>query len=250
MKTRFQFVVALTASLWTASLSLAQTPLETAIAYQGYLTNNGAPIVGPTNQLMTFRLFDVPLGGTALSTLSNIPVTIEDSLFTVPLNFATNLWDGNDRWIEVQIGTQVLVPRQKLRPVPYALYALNATPGTCAPWDCSGADVFNTNTGGVGVGTSAPERKLHVFAGSAGTVTANSGADLVVEDDSSTYINLLSPTTLDSAVLFGTPTNAADGGVLYNIAGDRSMYFRTGGNTTRAIISATGNFGIGTTTPA
>lgn len=239
-------------ALLSTSSAFAQAPLETSISYQGYLTNNGATIVGPVNQPMTFRLYDVAAGGTALQTLSNVNVSITNSLFTVPLPFTASLWEGSDRWIEIQIGTQILTPRQKVRPVPYALYALNAAPGTCAPWDCSGANVFNTNTGNVGVGTTTPERKLHVADGSAGAVTAVALASAVFERNSTNYLQLLSPNDSERGILFGDPANTSSGAIVYDGAGasvDR-MSFRTGGNVERMFIGATGNIGIGTSTPS
>src|SRR5205823_12611892 len=41
-------------------------------------------------------------------------------------------------------------------------------------------------TGNVGVGTASPENTLHVFKGSAGSVTANANAPLVVENNGTT----------------------------------------------------------------
>src|SRR5215467_1651768 len=47
--------------------------------------------------------------------------------------------------------------------VPYALYAL-AGPGSGGPWAVNGNNVFNTNTGNVGIGISAPGGKLDIQA--------------------------------------------------------------------------------------
>src|SRR5262249_2533783 len=62
-----------------------QTPLETLITYQGYLTNSNNIIHGPTAYSMTFRLYSVATGGTALATVTQ-NVTVENSLFSADIN--------------------------------------------------------------------------------------------------------------------------------------------------------------------
>lgn len=96
--------------------------------------------------------------------------------------------------------------------------------------------------GNVGIGTSAPESNLHVFRGSAGSVTANSNAVLVVENAANNYINLLTPSTSESGVLFGDNLNVQDGGIIYN--GANQMHLRTNGNVNRLTIDPDGNTGI------
>lgn len=95
----------------------------------------------------------------------------------------------------------------------------------------------------VGIGTTAPERKLHIFNGSAGTVTANANAPLVVEDNINTYINVLAPSANERGILFGDELNAQDGGIIYNGASN-SLQFRTNGNATRMSLSSTGNLSV------
>jgi hypothetical protein len=97
--------------------------------------------------------------------------------------------------------------------------------------------------GRLGVGTSVPERKLHVFNGSAGAVVANVNAPLVVENSTHSYINVLAPAASERGILFGDPGNAQDGGIVY-IGSNNSMHFRTNGNVTRMTLSSTGNLDI------
>jgi hypothetical protein len=60
----------------------------------------------------------------------------------------------------------------------------------------------------VGIGTSAPDGKLHVHTGSAGTVTANSEADdLVVENNGNAGISILAPDANYSNFYMGSPTD-------------------------------------------
>ena len=101
----------------------------------------------------------------------------------------------------------------------------------------------NANTNNVGIGTNSPESKLHVSKGSAGAITPNANAPLVVENDAASYINLLAPQATETGILFGNSGNVQDGGIVYLNSTD-AMQFRTNGNITRMTLSSTGNLDI------
>jgi hypothetical protein len=104
-------------------------------------------------------------------------------------------------------------------------------------------------SGGVGIGTTAPEGDLHVFRGSAGAVTASSAAPLVIESDTNAFIHVLTPGNALSGILFGSPGNSVlDASIRYNNSADRELSFRTL-NSTRMVITTNGNVGIGTASP-
>jgi hypothetical protein len=106
------------------------------------------------------------------------------------------------------------------------------------------------SNGDVSIGTTNAEARLHVADGSAGTVTANANSIAVLERSGAGYLTLLSPIASETGVLFGTPTNSADGGIVYNNPStQRGLQLRTGGNDTKMVILANGNVGIGTITP-
>ena len=85
-------------------------------------------------------------------------------------------------------------------------------------------------SGNTGIGTAAPEGNLHVFRASAGTVTANGNSPLVVENNTSTHISLLAPLANESGILFGNPTNNADGAIIYNpLIAKHGLLFITNG---------------------
>ena len=106
-----------------------------------------------------------------------------------------------------------------------------------------------TPTGQLGIGTSAPEGNLHIFRGSAGTVTANPNAPLVVENSTDNFINLLTPSNKSSAILFGNPLLAEDGGIIYNNPNTvRGFQFNTSNNT-KMVLTNSGSLGIGTINP-
>jgi hypothetical protein len=103
-------------------------------------------------------------------------------------------------------------------------------------------------SGDVGIGTTSPDNTLHVQKGSAGNITGNSNAPLVIENSGNTYINILSPNANESGILFGKPTGgSAAGGILYDSTSTPDgLQFRVNGNSTKMEIDSAGNVGIGT----
>ncbi len=104
---------------------------STAFTYQGRLAANGSPYTGFAE--MHFTLFNALVSGVAVAT--NTPATasvnVTDGLFTVPLDFGAAAFPGADRWLEIQVRTNLgafitLTPRQALTPTPYALFARTA----------------------------------------------------------------------------------------------------------------------------
>jgi hypothetical protein len=100
----------------------------------------------------------------------------------------------------------------------------------------------------VGIGTTAPDTRLHVMASDA-SASSNSGAIATFERAGAGYLQLLTPDANESGLLFGLTSNSVSGGIIYNVGGDNAMRLRTGGNNTRIIIDSAGLVGINTTTP-
>lgn len=111
--------------------------------------------------------------------------------------------------------------------------------------------LLNARGGAVGIGTTVPEDALHVFKGNAGSFLSNINASVIIEDDSTTYLNFMTPSTAEHGILFGLgdATNASGGLIYNNSATPQGMQFRTGGNATRMVIDDAGQVGIGTTAP-
>lgn len=109
---------------WSASAAqeapeaITATNMGTAFTYQGRLLSGGAPANGSFT--MTFGLFDVASGGTALATVGPNSVSVANGLFNVVLDFGQN-FDGQARWLEITVSGTTLSPRQPLTPSPYAL---------------------------------------------------------------------------------------------------------------------------------
>lgn len=118
------------------ALLMASVAYAQPFTYQGFLKDGGNPANGNYN--MTFRLFSVVTGGTALATVGPVSVSVSNGLFTRELNFGS-VWDGADRWLEIQVGATTLSPRVKINPTPYAIYA--STAATANPIGVSGGDL-------------------------------------------------------------------------------------------------------------
>jgi len=108
-----------------------------------------------------------------------------------------------------------------------------------------------SSTNYVGIGTDAPQIRLHAWDGSAGGYPTWAGADvLLVENDSSnnTAIQILSADNLDGIVAFSDTSDRAQGIIRYSHTEDIMSF---GADATAIMyISGTGEVGIGTATPA
>ena len=100
--------------------------------------------------------------------------------------------------------------------------------------------------GNVGIGTASPERKLHIFKGESGGETSNSDSSLVLENSSHTYLQFLTPSTVESGLLFGDGNNDV-GALVYDHADDEMRFVINAA--VKAVIDSSGNVGIGTASP-
>ena len=101
---------------------------ETTITYQGQLEQAGTPLDGTPG--MAFRLFDSPTDGNQIGeTQSFTGVLVENGLFKVELNFGSGVFDGSERYLEVEVSATTLTPRQKITGAPVAQHALNVAAG-------------------------------------------------------------------------------------------------------------------------
>ena len=139
---------------------VAQAALGTAFTYQGQLSQGGNPVNGTADFL--FGLFDSASAGAQIGvTQTAAVVNVSNGLFTVELDFGSNVFNGDARWLEIAVRQPAgsgsytpLSPRQALTAAPYALYARTA------PWSgltgmpagfADGVDNDTTYTAGTGL---------------------------------------------------------------------------------------------------
>lgn len=155
----------------------AQEAIGVAFTYQGRLLENGTVISGTYD--FQFRLYNAVTGGSQVglnpATVDN--VQINDGYFSVnDLNFGTATSVFNQQlWLEISLKKDAdtayttLAPRQKLNPVPYALYSSSTAP----------VNTTHNHLGETWSGNSNPLQINGSFIGStfAPLILTNSGTD-------------------------------------------------------------------------
>lgn len=202
--------------------ALAQPTAARTFTYQGKLTSEGSPVDGLVT--INYRIYSALTGGSPIS-LGTVNTTVVDGLLTfeVPLGATGQTqFTGAERFLEIEVvrsgfPTQVLSPRQALRPAPYSLFALN----NAFTLDQAGNAIFNVSGGEVGIGTTTPFNNRPV------TIQARSTGDLIQLRDSS---------GLDRWHV--------------NFNGANFAFTETGVADNRLVLAAGGNIGVGTNTPS
>lgn len=123
--------------------------LGSAFTYQGYLDDNGSPADGSYN--FRFYLWDDSAKNTLLATFpsdDNLLVMVDEGLFTVELDFGDQAFNGQERWLEIEVDGVPLTPLQPLTPSPYAL---SLRPGALISGSSSGGILRLSNTTGDGL---------------------------------------------------------------------------------------------------
>ena len=156
----------------------------TVIPYQGRLSDpSTGDAVADGNYSMTFRLYDVTTGGSALWTETK-DVAVQGGVFSTALgdsaSLSHNLFNGQALWLGVEVnGDGEASPRQQLLPV---AYALSLVPGAVVKSSGSTTGLRVTTTGsGDALQVSGPtslDGDLSVTGSLSGGSHTHSGADI------------------------------------------------------------------------
>ncbi len=151
-------VLALCLVVWPAKVSQA-APMGTAFTYQGRLIDANSAADGLYD--FQFRLFDDPnviVGTQVGDTIDINELDVIDGYFTVDLDFGSDVFAGDARWLEIGVrpgeledpnAYTPLLPRQEVTPTPYAIYA--ETAGGDNDWRVSGNNMYSIPSGTVSV---------------------------------------------------------------------------------------------------
>lgn len=161
----------------------AQEPLGTAFTYQGRLNYYGYPARGTYD--FDFRLYDALSGGSQVgSTVTKDDVIVTDGIFTATLDFGSNVFTGDARWLEIGVRPgdstgdyTILSPRQELMPAPYALAlpGLRTQPNDTSPNVIGGYSGNSVTDGVVGATISGGGHRRDIQGLGPNTVTDRYG---------------------------------------------------------------------------
>ena len=138
-------------------ITVVHAEMGTSFTYQGSLNDAGNPADGLYD--FEFELYDAPSDGNQLGNTIDInDLDIIDGQFIVELDFGSDVFAGDARWLETTVAQSdgsdpaTLTPRVELTPTPYALYA--ETAGGDNDWMVSGSDMYAIPSGTVSVSQS------------------------------------------------------------------------------------------------
>lgn len=90
-------------ALGPSGAALALAPPGTAFTYQGRLLDGGVPVDGVGAADLRFTLWDSAVGGVPVApSLVFSGVTVSQGLFTLELDFGVDVFDGSDRYLEIE----------------------------------------------------------------------------------------------------------------------------------------------------
>lgn len=214
------------------------------ISYQGVLNDSGGSPMSTTVN-MTFRIYDVDTGGTALWNETQ-SVLVSNGLFNVKLGsvqqLTSNVFNIDNLFLAIQVGSDAeMTPRQRITSAAFALKttsSIDSSPiGTITAWsrntisinntvDCSPGYILIDNNSDFFVSSIKPGMRINLIQKSDNMqqfTNAITGNDFILIDEI-----LLSNSTSDgnlvSKVMY-------DVGIVNNLGYSRIKFFYTDGST-------------------
>jgi hypothetical protein len=170
-----KLVTLLAMVVFTLAASPSWSEIPHRMNYSGMLTDDaGNPLNGTYD--LTFAIYDVGAGGTALWIETHYEVLVEDGLVSLVLGSSTAIpsyvFAESVRYLGIQVGSDSeLTPRIRLTSVGYAyrsefadtaIYAVEAvTAQSDNDWVIAGQNLYRL-TGNLGLGTTAPDYPITV----------------------------------------------------------------------------------------
>jgi len=170
--------------LTIAASLIAQSPH--AFKYQAVVRDNAGEIIN--NQTVSFRI-SIRLGsalGFIVYQETHSITTNDFGLANLEIgngstgdDFSAIDWTSGPKFLEVELdpangSNYVSMGTTQLLSVPFALYAESAGSSEEDDWTTFGNNIYNNNTGNVGIGTTSPGAKLEVAGRISQTGTGNS----------------------------------------------------------------------------
>ncbi len=107
-----------------ALVSAGHSTVPNLINFQGRLTTAAGTPVTDSAYTILFSIYDAPVGGSIIWSESIPSVPISQGLFSVMLGtivpFADSIFSGPTRFLEVVVGSEIILPRSQLTSVGYA----------------------------------------------------------------------------------------------------------------------------------
>jgi hypothetical protein len=153
------------------AVATAAAGIPRQISYQGRLFDGSGPMTGTLD--ITFALYDVATGGSAIWQETHSGVTVTEGLFTVRLGsvdpagnpLEPTLFSEPERWLAVTVGAgPELAPRQRLTSAAFAMRA--AVADTVSPGAVTGAMIAPATITYDKLATTCSEGQLLVMTAS------------------------------------------------------------------------------------
>ncbi len=228
----------------------AQDSVPHLIKVQGYLSDSSGGTMTPADGLfgMRFMICDALDSGTCGSSI-DLSVPVSGGLYEVSLPFPPSEFDGPDRFIEITVNGEILVPRIRLGSAPFAYNAGRLDGMDGAELDQAVDVAANAAAGAANSGAIATNA-ADIGANSAAIAGHTSGIGTNAFDISANTIGVAGNAVDILANAVAVATNAAGLATTVNRGGDTMagtlVLSPVAGN---ALVVTTGNVGIGTSNP-